>query len=280
MGQEGDNRAENRYTVRSVARACDLIDIVAEGPDDGLTLSEIARALGVSKSTALATIRTLLGRRYLRASGSGARYRLGPVFIGLADIVTNQAPIADMSRTLLRELSEATGMTARVAVPDQGYPVYIARVDGPGRIRFHAPLGRREPPHTTAGGKAILATMTDDEVRALIAEAGLPRRTANTITNVETLLDTLHRVRDRGFAVDDEEDAEGVFCVGAAFFDHRGACVGAFSCTGIKTDLPLWRIDELGRTVRGYADRMSELLGGRPDGPASPAATGSREEAS
>jgi len=280
MSQETSGRTENRYTVRSVARACDLVELIAEGPDGGLTLSEVARSLGVSKSTALATIRTLLDRRYLQSSGPGARYRLGPAFIGLADIVTSQAPIAEMSRALLQQLSERTGMTARVAVPDQGYPVYVARIDGPGRIRFHAPLGRREPPHTTAGGKAILATMTDHEVRALIAEAGLPRRTANTITNINTLLDTLRRVREQGFAVDDEEDAEGVFCVGAAFFDHDGRCAGAFSCTGIKTDLPLWKIDELGKTVREHADRMSELLGGRPGGPRTPARSLSEEDTS
>jgi IclR family acetate operon transcriptional repressor len=81
---------------------------------------------------------------------------------------------------------------------------------------------------------------------------------------METLLDNLAAVRRLGFAVDDEEDAEGVFCVGAAFFGHDGSCAGAVSVTGIKGDLPAWRIDELGRIVRRHADGVSAILGGSP----------------
>ena len=86
---------------------------------------------------------------------------------------------------------------------------------------------------------------------------GLRPRTAHTITDIGTLLDNLAAVRRRGFAVDDEEDAEGVICVGAAFFGHDGGCGGAVSVTGIKGDLPAWRVEELGQAVRRCADRVS-----------------------
>jgi IclR family acetate operon transcriptional repressor len=106
--------------------------------------------------------------------------------------------------------------------------------------------------------------MDADGVRRMGAETGLAPRTAHTITDIDTLLDNLAAVRRLGFAVDDEEDAEGVFCVGAAFFAHDGSCAGAVSVTGIKGDLPAWRIDELGRIVRRYADDVSGILGGSP----------------
>ena len=99
--------------------------------------------------------------------------------------------------------------------------------------------------------------MTEPEVRRVCAETGLAPRTAHTITDIDTLLDNLAAARRLGFAVDDEEDAEGVFCAGAAFFGHDGGCAGAVSVTGIKGDLPAWRVDELGRAVRSYADRVS-----------------------
>jgi len=101
-------------------------------------------------------------------------------------------------------------------------------------------------------------------VRQVCAATGLRPRTAHTITDIGTLLDNLAAVRRRGFAVDDEEDAEGVICVGAAFFGHDAGCGGAVSVTGIKGDLPAWRVDELGRSVRSYADKVSALLGGAP----------------
>lgn len=153
-------------------------------------------------------------------------------------------------------------MTSRVAIYDAGHPVFIERVDGPGSVRFYTPLGQRELPHSSAAGKAILATMGQDQVRAICEETGLVARTARTITDLDRLLASLVTVRANGFAVDDEEDAEGIFCVGAAFFSHGGVCAGAVSVTGIKNDLPAWKVNELGRTVRRTADQVSLQLGG------------------
>jgi len=91
---------------------------------------------------------------------------------------------------------------------------------------------------------------------------------------VDSLLANLALVRSNGFAIDDEEDAEGIFCAGAAFFGHDGSCSGAVSVTGIKGDLPAWRVDELGRTVRACADRVAVLLGGRGYADLTPAQRG------
>jgi IclR family acetate operon transcriptional repressor len=251
-----------RYTVRSVARGLRLVEIVAGGPADGLTLSDLARALEASKSATLALARTLAGFGYLREIRPGPRYALGAALLRLGDIARRQLPLGEVCRPILAELAGATGMTARVAVSDQGYPVFIDRVDGPGSVRFHAPLGQREIPHATAAGKAILATLDTAAVRAVCAQAGLRPRTARTITDLDSLADDLALARRQGFAIDDEEDAEGIFGAGAAFFGHDGSCAGAVSVTGIKRDLPAWRVDELGRTVRASADRVSGLLGG------------------
>ncbi len=261
-GGPGDDDPVDRYTVRSVARAMRLVNIVADGPQEGLSLSDLARALGTSKSATLALARTLTAAGMLRDSRPGPRYSLGTALIRLGDITRNQLPLGDICRPVLLELADLTKMTARVAICDEGFPVFIERVDGPGSIRFHTPLGQREVPHASAAGKAMLATMMPDRVRAICGNTGLQARTARTITDIDTLLANLTVVRGNGFAVDDEEDAEGIFCVGAAFFGYDGSCGGAISVTGIKGDLPVWRVNELGRTVRRYADRVSEMLGG------------------
>jgi IclR family transcriptional regulator, acetate operon repressor len=261
-----DQDTADRYTVRSVARAMRLIKIVADGPAEGMSLSDLARALGTSKSTTLALARTLTTAGVLRDSRPGPRYSLGTALLRLGDIARSQLPLGDICRPVLVELADQTQMTSRVAVCDGGYPVFIERVDGPGSVRFHTPLGQREVPHASAAGKAIMATMAEDEVRAICAGTGLQPRTSHTITDIESLLANLALARGSGFAVDDEEDAEGIFCVGAAFFGYDGSCAGAISVTGIKGDLPAWRVNELGRSVRQHADQVSELLGGRPYG--------------
>jgi IclR family transcriptional regulator, acetate operon repressor len=252
----------DRYTVRSVARAMRLIELVAGAPKEGLQLSDLARNLNASKSTTLALARTLTKAGMLRDARPGPRYFLGTALIRLGDITRSQLPLGEICRPVLAQLADLTKMTSRVAIYDSGYPVFIERVDGPGSVRFHTPLGQREEPHASAAGKAMLASMTDDQVRAICAEHGLPARTGRTITDIDLLLETLTTVRANGFAVDDEEDAEGIFCVGAAFFGHDGSCAGAVSVTGIKSDLPTWRVNELGRTVRRTADEVSGLLSG------------------
>lgn len=254
---------EGRYTVRSVARALRLMQLVADGPPGGRSLSDLARALGASKSTTLALARTLTSYGLLRDTRPGPKYMLGTALIRLGDIARGQLPLGEVCRPLLADLAGRTKMMARVAVSDGGHPVFIERADGPGSVRLRAPLGQREVPYACAAGKAILATMADADVRALCQQTGMRAWTARTITTEDALLQNLAVVRGRGFAVDDEEFTEGVFCVGAAFFGHDGSCAGAVSITALKEgDLPAWRLSEIGRMVRRTADQISAMLGG------------------
>jgi IclR family acetate operon transcriptional repressor len=259
----GTSGHDQRYLVQSVGRALDIVAFVADGPSGGLPVADISRMLGISKSSTLATVRTLVAHGYLRPVEPGPRYRLGMSLIRLGDLTARQFPIAEICTPVLREIAQQTRLTARAAVADEGFPLFVDRVDGPGTVRFHTPLGRREPAHATAAGKAILSTMDPGDIRAMFRATGLPGHTGNTITSVETLLRDLGTTREQGYSVDDEEDVMGVVCVGAAFFDHAGTCAGALSVTGLKADLPAERIADLGAIMRRYADNISVLAGGR-----------------
>ena len=253
---------EDRYTVRSVARALRLVQIVADGPAEGLTLSDLARSLGTSKSTTLALARTLTSFGMLRDSKPGPRYTLGTAVIRLGDIARGQLPLGDLSRPLLTELSDLTKMTSRLAICDDGFPVFIERVDGPGSVRFHTPLGQREMPHASAAGKAILATMTEQQVRDLCAQTGLraadrPHHHRRRLPAGEPGPGSQQRLRDRR-----RGGCGGHLLPRRRDLRHDGAVAGAVSVTGIKGDLPAWRINELGQAVRRAADRVSEILGG------------------
>ena len=163
---------------------------------------------------------------------------------------------------VMRDLTALTGLTSRVAVLDEPYAVVIGRVDAPrGTVRFTANLGKREHLHCSAVGKAMLAALPEATVHEIVATAGLPGKTPKTITDAPALYAELDAVLGRGYAIDDEEDAEGVFCVGSAVVDHTARCVGAVSVTGLKLDLPAWRVEQLGQTVHDHAARISGLLG-------------------
>jgi IclR family acetate operon transcriptional repressor len=256
--------AEDRYRVQSVERAFVLLEALADAGPDGMTLSDLGRTLGVSKSTAYAILQTLLTGGFVADTGSGMsrRYRLGMALARLGDVVVSQIALRDIAMPVMRDLTAVTGLTSRVAVLDESYAVVIARVDAPrSSVRITSNLGKREHLHCSAVGKAILSVLPQAAVRDIVAAVGLPGNTPNTITVELDLRAELDAAARRGYAIDDEEDAEGVFCVGSAILDHSADCVGAVSVTGLKLDLPAWRVEQLGQTVRDHAGRISELLG-------------------
>lgn len=251
-----------RYLVRSVDKALRLLELIAESPPEGITLAEASAALGTSKSTVFSIFRTLESRDFVRETPSRHRYQLGTALLWLGDTVDRNGPLAGLARGIIQDLTSTTGLTSRLAVVDDGYPMFLDRVDGPGTVRFQTALGRRELPHASAAGKAILSHMGDDEVETLMATAGMPARTDKTITTVPALLEDLALTRQRGYALDDEEDSVGVFCVGASFVDRSGECAGAISATGIKQGVSASRLQEIGLTVREHADAISARMAG------------------
>jgi IclR family acetate operon transcriptional repressor len=253
-----------RYRVKSLERALDVIDALSKAGPEGMSVSEVARALEMSKSATFSILQTLLSRRFLADKGAGVsrRYRLGMAFARLGDQVVSETTLRDLAVPILRRLTAETGLTSRAAILDDGYAISVGKVDGPGTIRIAPFLGRRELAHATGVGKAILAALTPDEVRAIATTNGLPLRTPNTIREIDSLLVEVERIAERGYAVDDEEDTLGVLCIGASVWEYGGNCAGAISITGLKQEIRADSVAEFGAIVRRYADELSLDLGG------------------
>jgi len=269
-----------RYRLHGVERALDTLELLAAAGSGGMTLTELADRIGVSKSSTFALLQTLVARGFAADSGTrlSRRYRLGMALAKLGDAAETQSPLISLALPVLQSVTDQTGLTTRLVVPDGPYAVVMARVDAPGTVRFASYLGQREYPHCTSAGKALLATLPAERARALAVEAGMQARTERTITDPDALLRDLEVTAARGYAIDDEEDAEGVFCVGAAIYDRTGGGVAAISGTGLKLNRPTWRMDELGLAIREAADQITAGLGGPPFAarpPAWPAGPGS-----
>jgi IclR family acetate operon transcriptional repressor len=249
--------------VGSVERALKLLDYISTQPESGLSLADLTKMTKYSKSSILALLRTLVDHGYLRTTNPGPRYLPGLTLIKLGDLASSGNPVAGITREILTELTQATTLTSRIAINDGGFPVVLSRIDGPGTVRFFTPLGVRELPHITSAGKAILATMTRVEIEKVCAETDMVARTPNSITSVSGLLANLELVRKVGYALDDEEDALGVFCIGSAFFDHSGNCAGAISVTGLKSTFSNKKVEQVGRQVFQFARKVTVALGGK-----------------
>lgn len=186
-----------------------------------------------SKSTTFALLHTLTSQSYVVEVPPGPRYRLGHAVIRLADSLTQSLGLTDICRPVMANLTAKTGWTTRVATFDDGYPIFVDRIDGPGTIRFHTPLGRRELPHHSAAGKAMLSTLPDQRIRAIAAETGLPVRTPHTITTVDDLLADVA--------------LSGGLTVGGALLGVSPAWVRLFVATG--QGMPGVATDYFGHTV-------------------------------
>jgi len=250
------------YPVKSVGRALEILEIVAEAGEGGLSLTELAHQVKMAKSSTSSAARTLAHFGLLHIEQPGPRYHLGFALLRFGDLVSQHTSLSKIALPLLHELTEQTGLTARLAMNDDGYPVFIERVDGRGAVRFHATLGQRESPHATGAGKVILAQLDALDVERVLGESGLPRHTASTITSIEEFHQELDRVRLVGFGVDNEEESEGIVCVGAPIFDHQHHCAGAISLTGLKADMSDGDVGRLGALVREYAERITKILSG------------------
>jgi IclR family transcriptional regulator, acetate operon repressor len=250
--------------VQSVDRALRIVEMLAEpmNQQQGLGLAEIAARAGVAKSSAHALLATLMSHGYVARTEPGPRFRLGMSLMRLGEMVAGNMPLVDVARPVLRSLAAAASMTARLVLSDNGRPLYVARVEGPGSVQFTSQVGQYERPHSTGSGKVILASLSDDEALRVVAESGgLVRRTRNTFVEEPALVAELARIRGRGFAVDDEEDADGVVCVAAGVRDRFGSCLGAISCSGLRVSVGPGRVEELGSLVREHADQLSSRLG-------------------
>lgn len=261
---DSEQPEDSRYWVKSVARAARLLETLAHQPArEGMSVTELAAASGVSKSAAFATLHTLRHFGLVADDGEGMnrRYRLGMTLARLGTRARDQLNLVDAARPLLTELTAESDFTSRLAILEQDQAVVIDQVSNRQGVQLDLKMGFRELPHCTGLGKALLATMDEAGVKELIARTGLPRRTSKTITSEEALQAHLADIRKLGYALDDEEDAEGIFCIGSPIFDHENLPVGAISITGLKLGQPTWRYAELGRMVRGTAERISAQLG-------------------
>ncbi|MDQ4215291.1 IclR family transcriptional regulator [Microbacterium capsulatum] len=200
--------AEASTGVKSVSRVFDLLELIADAGGDA-TLSQLAAAAGLPLPTIHRLLRTLVGHGYARQLAN-RRYALGPKLVRLGEVANRQFGL--IAKVQLQGLVDRLGETANLATIDGDRVVYISQVPSPHAMRMFTEVGGRARLHSTGVGKAILAQLSDDEVRDIAARAGLPRATARSLGSIETLLADLAICRERGYAIDDEEQELGVRC--------------------------------------------------------------------
>ena len=254
--------ASKEKRLSSVATAIRVLKAFSEDQVD-IGISDLARRLGLAKSTVHRLAATLVGEGLLEQDRESGKYRLGIALFRLGALVRRRMDISTQGRPYLYALREKTNESVHLAILDGTEIMYVYNLESTQAIRMRSDLGVRKPAYCTAEGQAILAFQPQNVVDAVIAQ-GLSARTPQTITDPSELLKVLTVVRQRGCAIEDEESEIGMRGISAPIRNDAGEVVASVGIAGPVTRLSKKAIASFVPHVIETAELVSSRLGGRP----------------
>ncbi len=238
--------------INATENACRVL--VALRRLGGAGVTELSEELDYSPSAVHAQLNTLRQQGFVVQEGT--TYRLSLRFLDMSRHVVSRFGDVDVVRSEVDSLADETGEVAQFGTDERGELVYVLKSRGDNAVKTGSFTGKREHLHSTAMGKAILSTMSDDGVEEVIDAFGLPEQTPRTATDPAELLDTVDDVRDRGYAVDDEENVRGLRSVAVPVTANDDR-IGAVSVTGPASRMG---IDEMEGELSTLLERSANII--------------------
>ena len=248
----------NRTTERSVQ----ILQIIAKS-NEGMEMDEICERLSIPRTSCYDILVILVHLGMLEVNtGVKRSYKIGLNAYRIGMSYMNNRNISEIIAPALKELSKELQKTCFFGVLEGGKIVYISKFEPENPIITTATIGTKNPIYNTSLGKAILSSMSDEEIKDILSGIELKQATRFTITDREELIKNIELVRVRGFALDERELEEHMECVGVPIFDEKKECIGAISASS------LYRKDEdymaLGEILKNRGLEISKSLGFMP----------------
>jgi len=215
------NTAAAAYHAPAVHRAFDILRVVAESHSE-MGISDLARYLDLSKSTTHGLVQALLGVGALDRGRQGKKFFLGPAVVELAFRNWNHFRVVEQSQPILNALRDRINETIFLGALSHWRGLIMATAEAAKPLKITSPPGTTIPLLAGAVGKVFLAQYDDTHVAQLLKEKELPKFTAGSIVSKKTYLNELSRVREQGYALDNEEYLPGVRAVAVGLDNHRG----------------------------------------------------------
>ncbi|MFP4660570.1 MAG: IclR family transcriptional regulator [Halanaerobiales bacterium] len=244
--------------VKSLDRSLSIIEELVFS-DKNLGVTELSNRLGIHKSTIHRLLATLSYRGYVEQDEYG-RYKEGLKLFEIGGIVLNKLDLRKRIKPYLVQLQQETKETIHLGILDGKEIVYIDKEETTETIRMYSEVGRRIDAYCTSLGKVLLAYKNID-INKLYKDETLRKYTQSTITDRQELSSHLAKVRKQGFAVDNEEQEQGIRCIGGPIFDYRGEISAAFSIAGPTTRMTVQRVANLAKKVIEYSRVISSSMG-------------------
>lgn len=257
MHNASNTQPDSRYILSSVDSALSILNLFLD--EEELSANEIAKHIGVSRSTAFRFMVTLENRGFVTKTGYG-KYRLGLNMFSLGMAAYNRMELVSLVHPHLTEMAERSGETCHASILDDGVHVmFIDRVLGTSFLKMDTAIGFRLHAHCTATGKAILAFQSEQTINQYLRRAEFEPITAQSIKDAQSLLHILDEIKRRGYACDNEEAEPGLTCYAMPLLDSSQHAYAAISISGPTTRMEANRerhlqllssaVSEISRTI-------------------------------
>ena len=251
---------DSAYQVPALDRALTILELLALHPE-GMRMREIAEKLSLPANSVFRITGTLEERGYLLREGEDMRYCLSRKLLSLGYAAVGEDKLLEHALDVMRKLRDDTGETVLIGIRTDLEGIVLEQVASISPVKFLVDPGTRFPLYTSAPGKSFLAFLPPDEREALLKKMQFKRYTSNTIDSRAKLEVALESVQAKGYAIDRSEEIEGLHCVGAPIFNHRGYPIAAIWVTGPSFRFPESAFERIGRKVAADAKVISQRFG-------------------
>jgi IclR family transcriptional regulator, KDG regulon repressor len=245
--------------IQSVERALKILDLFDEHKSE-LKITEISEMMGLHKSTVHSLLKTLQVHSYIDQNPEDGKYRLGLKLAERGNLVINNMDIRKTARKYLLDLSTKTGQTVHLGILDGREGVYIDKVEGEQSIIRYSRIGRRLPLHSTAIGKVLLAYQPLNEIELLLKDYEFQYQTNSTIMNEDIFRKEIGKVKQQGFAVDDQENEQGVRCAAVPIFNGKGHVLAAISISTLISRVNDEEMNNFVHLLKTSCNELSEQM--------------------
>jgi DNA-binding IclR family transcriptional regulator len=206
------------------------------------TITEIAAALGINKSTVSRIIQTFIRKDMIERSRVSGMYSIGPAILQMSSRYYKVRNLAGQVKSAMEAVCRQVEESVHLCALSNDGAVVVEQVESASRLVVNARIGNREPLHASSVGKCLLAYAEENERQAMLANIRYERYTANTILSQEKLLEELESIRAKGYSIDDNELSNDIRCVAVPVFDSRGRCVYSLGVSGANSHMTTEKI--------------------------------------
>lgn len=247
-----------KYVIPNLKNACRVLKLLSNTKEP-VSIRFVCTTLKLPRTSALRILSTLTNEGF--CSKTLERYTLGPALIPIGSSAKDGLEISALSKPYLKKVTEGTGETCHLAVPSDNRSLIVEVNFSQHPLSSTRGAGTLVDLHSSSTGKCFLAFLHRDNLESVIDLKKLDAKTANTITTEEGLRAEVQKVREQGFAMDEEEFFEGVRCIAAPVFDGDSTCVAAIGVTASAARFTKSRIADFADIVRREANSLSAQLG-------------------